>query len=1172
MSARYSLQLLGTPRLREGTAERHLPSRRALALLAILAVDGRATRGRIASLFWGEVDEASARRNLRRELARLRDAGLGDTFDAAEDTLALGAAVEADLAAFVAAADAGDAAAALAHWQGGLLDGFGIADAPAFDAWLAQRRETLARRWRDAAAEAAAQHEARGDARAALDWHLRLVADDPLQERHHADTMRLHFLLGDRSAALEAYERCRTLLRDELGLEPLAATVALAERIRAAERLAPLAARRVDASLRRLDAPLIGRDAEAARLRDSRSAVLLLQGEPGVGKTRLAQEALLARRTLSMRCEAVARNAALHPVAEAVRAALDEPGRLERLETLAADDRREAARLVPALQPQAQFEPAAGSGDADRQRLFDALGELLDRLAGPGGTVWIDDLHWADDMTLGLVAHLAHRRGRRPEAHVRVVAAARTQELDDHAAARDTLRALERARLLERLPLAPFAEDETLALVRALSGSAGGTLFSARLQRATRGNPFFLLETIRFLFDAGELKLDDRGAWATHYDDATTDYAELPVPPTVAATVVERVERLGAAARRVLEAAALTSAGFTLAQVQPATALSEWEALEGLERAVQAEVIAEFAPGWRFVHDLAREALAAQLGADRRRLIHDRLARTLIAQHARADLVALHLEGAGRPADALPWRIEAAREAERLFAWRDALVHHERALALGPSPAQAIEIRRARIAVLRTLHDLNALRDELDALEALVPRTGGERLALEVIAERIALGVRQHRYADAIEQARRAWAHPAFADAPAALQQAVTRDGAFALVENGQYDEARAIYERELARAAELSPGYLGALHHGMANYHTSFGDDELAAVHLRRAIPLLAAAGEDERRLRSLNILAYCQHHTFDVHGAIETMQQALDEAERLRHVSLLRSTLLNFTLYVLEVGEVERAARQLARAQQLLEHVDDPATQCRLQIRISELAEHRGDLGAALQAARRAVALIEANGGGLPDFWPWFILGRLLWSMGDRDGAAQVYLGLPQSPAWLPTAGVAVRFFPAAWRLPAEADAALALFDEIEPAAGVLVDALVRDFFRGVALHQLGRDREALPLLEPAVAPRHSFVLRRADKLVMRLRVRAALGLPTAAVVDQALALLPTLAPLAALALRRALAFVFEAGGDAAAAAAQRAAVRAAVPALAASLAGEPALRACFEAEFGA
>ena len=139
-------------------------------------------------------------------------------------------------------------------------------------------------------------------------------------------------------------------------------------------------------------------------------------------------------------------------------------------------------------------------------------------------------------------------------------------------------------------PLAPFGADDTLQLVRELSGSGRGERFAARLQESTRGNPYFLLETLRYLFDAGELRIDAR-TLETAYDDAAT-YGRLPVPPTVREAVIERVERLGMPSRRVLEIAALAGDGFTLDLLRPASALDDWQAVEGLELSLQAGFVA----------------------------------------------------------------------------------------------------------------------------------------------------------------------------------------------------------------------------------------------------------------------------------------------------------------------------------------------------------------------------------------------------------------------------------------------------------------------------------------------------------------------------------------------------------------------------------------------------
>ena len=221
-----------------------------------------------------------------------------------------------------------------------------------------------------------------------------------------------------------------------------------------------------------------------------------------------------------------------------------------------------------------------------------------------------------------------------------------------------------------------------LQLVQRLSGSEGGVRFAARLNAATDGNPFFALETIRALIEAGELSVDPEQGWSTRYDETTTDYAELPLPASVVEAVRSRVARLGPAVMRLLESAALAEDGSTLAELQGATALSDWEALEGIETAIAAQVVAREGDGYRFVHDLVRTAIASGLGIERRRLLHARLAAALEPVEASAARVALHWEAAGAPARASAAWVRAGKAALTLHAHREASTHFVRAADL----------------------------------------------------------------------------------------------------------------------------------------------------------------------------------------------------------------------------------------------------------------------------------------------------------------------------------------------------------------------------------------------------------------------------------------------------------------------------------------------------------
>lgn len=1119
------IEVLGTPRvLRAGTAWR-LPVRKTMALLAVLAIEGRCTRAKLATLLWGELDDEAARRNLRRELHRLREAGLHDVVEG-NDPLALAAHVASDWAE-LGAALAGDATTGLPPAPV-LLDGFDLADSPAFDDWLARVREHLGREWAEATAAHAHRLEAAGDLRGALQRRSQLAAHDPLQESFAVDVMRLHALLGERGAALERFEQLRKTLERELGLEPLPETAALAERLRAAEQLAPLVARSGSAGLAHFDAPLVGREAELARIAAGATRVTLLVGEPGVGKSRLAESATQAcRPRLVVRPTALSRAAPLQAIAEALQDTLADAAQRARMDALPAPTRRELARLLPAEAGDAPLdEPPSPEL---RGRFFAAVADTLQALSA-GGALWVDDLHRADDASLELLESLVHRLGRaRSEGAAslpRLVFTARRQELSDHTAARECVRRLERAGLVECLELQPLPEAATLALVRALSGSAGGAKFAQRLQRATDGNPYFLLETLRFLFDTGELTLDADGRWATRYDDATADYAELPVPPSVEQAIAERVERLGPAAQRVLETAALADDPFTLDDVQGATALSDWEAVDGLERAARADVLAGAGggprPAWRFVHELARQALARRLGDERRRLIHRRLAATLEAHGGRPDRIALHLQGAGDARAAVPWWLAAARGAERLFAWREALASYANALAADDDPARRAATHRARHALQRQLHATGEMLAEADALAALAGDLPAERLDAEAQVWRIRAHNMNEAFAPAVAAAE------ALAGDEATLPARLRHELALAVAQTrhglGDLAGAAARLDAEAAHADALTPAQRLELHLQRASLGMTRGDIALVQRDAQAALQLARTLQRIDPQAQAASMTAYTQHLQGDTPAALRTLADAQAEAERTGLVGAQRSLLTNLVKLHVVLGQGDAARARLAQSMALFADTDDAATWARLRSREVEVCVLNGELGAAQRAARKAVALLEGIGSAAGTFWPWYQLARLLWQCGDSAAAVAVYEALPASPAWSELARPAVDFFGVVFGLP-QAPAEVAQRLAALPTGGEHshYDANDHGYWRALALLLAGRADAAHALAAGLAAP--PFTLHAASVLALRLRVARGAGAEAAALTASAREALRSAPPLESLELQAAL-----------------------------------------------
>lgn len=716
-----ALDLLGPVVLRREGAALPLTIRKTSALLVLLALGGPTPRARVAALLWPDLEEAIGRRNLRRELARLREVGAHDAVLVDGDRLALAPALPIDASDFHRMLQAGDAAAALLHWRGPPADGLDLDDAQPFMDWLAPQRERLLALRRQALQAAAAAAETRGETDTALALLHQLLADDPLQEQHHRALMRLLGASGRREDALLQYRRCCDLLRDELGLAPMAETEALAAALRGQAPAAPPAVAQpaVAPPGRLLPAalPFVGRQAEVAALEAAwhGGAAVIVEGLAGVGKTRLALDLASAHGAFALvRCQP---GDAELPYAAFARALQGLCGQAPDRALLAAAGLApwaidELARLLPGLGAPA---PAIRSAE-EQARFFDACKQAWRGLATDNfDVVLLDDWHLADAASLGLLTQVVQQRrdGGQPGAREWLLM-------------RPEMAPGTRQRLCDGLQavvvrLQPLDDAAVLDLVRQLSGAEQPVRFAARLQRATGGNPFFIAETLRLLAETGALSLDADGRWSTPFDAATEDYRELPLPHSVRDAVLARVQRLPEATRRLLEAASLAAEPIAPALLAAACALSELEATAALEQALEATLVHERPEGGHgFVHDLARQALEASLSPQRRRLVHRRLALAAEAAGESPALAAQHHEAGGDPRRAALLRMAAGDRAERLQDIPQAVEHWRRGLADDPTPAVAALLHRRLMRSLRWVNQADAALAQVEALRTLV--------------------------------------------------------------------------------------------------------------------------------------------------------------------------------------------------------------------------------------------------------------------------------------------------------------------------------------------------------------------------------------------------------------------------------------------------------------------
>ncbi len=716
-----------------------VPTNKAQALLAYLALAPGRThpRDKLAALLWGDRGDEQARHSLRQALVALRKALVGVRplpllIDG--DSIALDPkAVEVDAAVFERLVTDGSPAAleeATALYHGDLLAGLGVTE-PSFEEWLLGERERL----RELAIEALAKllhHQTdAGALESAIRTAVRLLALDPWQEAVHRALMRLYLGQGRRGMALRQYQFCVSVLQRELGTEPEPETKQLYQEILqrrfppSAMMDAPTAsgAREPQAGagpaqpegVLEIDAPdvsghfptprlpeapapqqptpspldqlvvrgrFVGRHRELAQLkqrwdRADEGHLVLISGEPGVGKTRLAQELIdHAKQTgATILRGGCYENEATTPYLPFVEALRDwvrtQPA--DALRTLVHAVAPELAKLAPEIEvklglttPNPSLPP-----NEERLRLFDNVARFLQGLAaGPGLLLFIDDLQWADMGTLSLLHYiLRHTRTER----LLILAAYRDVELARSHPLSSALVDWNRERLTSRIALQRLSQEDTAAFVATLLGQASmAPGFPGIIYRETEGNPFFIEEVIKSLIEHEQIyRVGDR--WQCQQVPA------LSIPQSIREAVGRRVARLSSACADMLHTAAALGKVFSYDQLFAASAMKEDQLLDTLDEAAAAQLIRpETGDAFVFRHDKIREVLYEELNPIRRTRLHLRIAEALERLHAsRPDVpiqdLAHHFAHGGDLERSLQYSSLAADEAERLFAHDETL-------------------------------------------------------------------------------------------------------------------------------------------------------------------------------------------------------------------------------------------------------------------------------------------------------------------------------------------------------------------------------------------------------------------------------------------------------------------------------------------------------------------
>lgn len=868
---------------------------RAAALLGWLALNrGMHNRGTLAARFWPDVLESSSRASLRSALWSLRSTlgdGGGACLVATRESVGLAESVTTDIEEFRSCLEAGELERAVALGEGELLAGLG-------EDWVFEVRENHARELCAALAELARRARQRGEPKVAAGVARRRSALEPLSEEAFRALMRALAEAGEGSAALAAYAKLRERFRLELGISPSEETRALREEIRAATEPAPpsgfLAGGMVPTY------PLAGRERELEELlaawgqaRSGRGGVVLISGEAGIGKTRLALE--LASRA----GEAGARVATC--------AGLDLGGAppfglwtelLGELTQGLAEPPPDAAwpaelaRLAPGIERRLGRIPrvAAGAPDLERARLFEAVVEMVEWAADNRPLLLLlEDVHIADPASLELAGYLARRTRALPTLLVLTRRdLPRRPELD---ALLTRLRA--QAVVGAEFALGPLEDAAVAQLAR-----AAAELEKTEVERVValaEGNALLATETAR-----------------------ATARGDGQLPRSLREAVRATIGPLGPGAQRLAELAA--AAGRDLERGELDRLPLADHAADAIE-ALDSGLLVSRGGRVGYRHALLREAVYADLPEPLRAQLHEQIAAALSS--GRAAEVARHLRLAGRDAEAVRHLAEAAAGARELAALDEAAGFLEEALRVAPRDA--------------------GLRLELAEVEAWRGHTDASRAAFD---EALACISPQ----DAVGQAR-AWLRRGRSfrgalcfprESQAAYQQALATLDA----DSEERPEALAGLAWAEAVAGEVSrvDGLLREIHDLVGREQPDAGlaiDIGLARgnalIRLGRfadSYPPLIAAGEAARHAGRPDLAYTCWINASSAAACDRDFERSLEFAARcraaMRHAGLapLEANALSARTHILlRLGQFEEAQAAAGDQLGLAERLDSPS-----------------------------------------------------------------------------------------------------------------------------------------------------------------------------------------------------------------------------------------------------
>ncbi|MCS6903190.1 MAG: tetratricopeptide repeat protein [Candidatus Bipolaricaulota bacterium] len=806
-----------------------------------------------------------------------------------------------------------------------------------YEEWAVHVRERWRERYVELLSELADALAQAGRYRQALHTIRRAIERSPLHEQLYRQWMVYAHCAGEPAEVRRAYLRCSEVLERELGERPSSRTEEIYRQLQRGElveiqdRYPSVVERSVmpPLSLHRL--PFCGRRREWQQLgaalqkaQEGRGVLVLIAGEPGMGKTRLCEEFCAEVKEnaqtllLTGRCLEMKNPLPLHPWLEALHPAVSHLS-LKELERLPQSWLAECAELLPALRSVIPHLPQEVSLPSEHRpyRLFETLFQILFALARQRAPllIFLDDLQWADEDSIDLLCYVMDKWADLP---LMILAAVRSgarangsllATLKDHAQRRQSLEEIE----LKHLTISDI-QDLICHLGMETPSEA-----AERLYRESTGNPLFLATILQSLFENGCF-ISEGAQWQLHLP------AEMPMPPQIVRLIESRITRVGPAAQRLLQVIAC-AVQIELEILERAWEGTSEELFAHLDNLTAQGILTEHQGRYEFAHDKYREAIYSALEEPRRIWLHRRLAQALESTYAEPTIgglaarLAEHYERGGQLHRALEWTLKTVALCEKHYQNKKGLELVSHALALleqakGRFLEREWQEKRLGLMLERIgfLIELGQLKSAQNNLTELLRLTTEDDHRAKLLLRQAHIHRRLGEYSESLQSAQEAYLLSQKLQDRDLLQDSFN-DMGLAYFFMGEYQQAL----EHLAQALSLAKSAKRPIHEAYlltnyANALTKLGHFQSALSHYKTALQIY----QDRKDLRKASVVL---NNIGAVLRYLGDYQQALDYLEQACHVDREMGNRMGLGFSLCNFAQIYRLLGQYERAQSLSE-----------------------------------------------------------------------------------------------------------------------------------------------------------------------------------------------------------------------------------------------------------